>query len=91
MVVLAYLGAVVNEFISSGGRGKKCTQMLFLCLVQNGSRGKCPLFTCKDFFLTVFKCRFMLMSILISIFETIPCQSNNMLQARQCKCWNQYQ
>jgi hypothetical protein len=57
---------------------------LFLCLVQYGTRCKCPSFSCKDFSLTVFKHRFMLVSFFNSTRESVSCQSNNMRQARHC-------
>jgi len=40
------------------------------------------------FFLTLLKCSFMLMSIFNSTLESVPCQSNKMGQARQCRCLN---
>jgi hypothetical protein len=61
---------------------------LFLCLVQFGTRGKYPSFSCKDFSLTVFKCRFMLVSFFNSIHESVLCQSNNRRQARHCSRLN---
>jgi len=57
---------------------------LFLSLVQYGARSQCPSVCFKDFFKTFLKCSFMLMSIFNSTVQSIPCQSNNMQQARQC-------
>ena len=70
------------------GRGRNAYTCLFLCLVQYGTRGKCPSFSCKDFFLTVLPCRFMLMSVFNTTLKFIPCQSNNMQQAWQCRRLN---
>jgi len=51
------------------------TNICFLCLVQYGTRGKCPSFCCNSFFVSLSNCRLMHMSI--------PYQSNSMRQARQ--------
>ena len=58
---------------------------LFLCLVLYGTRGKFPSFTCKGSSWLFWRCSFMLMSIFNSTVESIPYQSNNMWQARQCR------
>jgi hypothetical protein len=84
-VVLAYLGAVANEFISR--RGSNECRLLFLWLVQYGTRGKCPAFCCNHFFVSALNCRFMHIQ-LNSTVQSIPCQSNNIQQARQCSRLN---
>jgi len=63
VVVLAYLGVLVNEFICNQRERKEMHTDVFLCSMQYGTRGKCPLFTCKNFFLTLLKYRFVLMSV----------------------------
>jgi hypothetical protein len=59
-----------------------------LWLVQYGARGKCPSFCCKDFFVTFFNFKFMLMPIFNSTVQSVPCHSNNMRQARQGRRFN---
>jgi hypothetical protein len=76
--------------MQSVGEERNKYTYLFLCLVQYGARSQCPPVCFKDFFMTFFKCSFMLMSIFNSTVQSIPCQSNNMQQARQCwvkSCW----
>jgi hypothetical protein len=48
--------------MQSEGEERNAHTDVFLCLMQYGTRGKCPLFTCKNFFLTLLKYRFVLMS-----------------------------
>jgi hypothetical protein len=67
---------------------KNAYRNLFLCLVQYGTRGKCPSFSCKDFFPPFVKRRFMLMSFINSTHESISCQSSNVRQARHCRQLN---
>jgi len=40
----------------------------------NVGPSKCP-FSCKDSFLTLLKCRFMLMSVFNSTLESVPCRA----------------
>ena len=65
------------------GGERNAHRCLFLCLVQYGTRGTCSSFSCNNFFLTLLKCRFMLTAIFNWTLESVPCQSNNMWQARQ--------
>jgi len=79
MVVLAYLGAVANEFICNEWERKGMhTDVLFLCLVQYGTRGRCSSFFYNNFFVTLLKCRFMLTAVFNSTLESVPCQNSNM-------------
>jgi hypothetical protein len=66
------------------GEERNASRHLLIWLVQYGTTGKCPSFCCKDFFVTFFNFWFMLTSIFNSTVRSIPCQSNNMQQARQC-------
>jgi len=64
--------------MQSVGEERNAYRHLFLCLVQYGTTGKCPSFSCKDFFLALFKCRFMLVSFFSATLESVSCQSCNM-------------
>ena len=87
MVDLAYLGIVGSEFI--------CIQILCLCLVQYGTRGKCPSFCYKDFFVTSSNCMFILISILQLNTSFRLSWSSILQQAMHCwrlnrwvkRCW----
>jgi len=68
--------------MKSVGEKRNAYRCLFLCLVQYRTRGKCPSFSCTDLFVTLLKCRFMLMAIFNSTLESFPYYSNNMEQAR---------
>jgi hypothetical protein len=74
--------------MKSVGEERNAYRSLFLCLVQYGTKGKCPCFYCKDFFQTLFKCSFVLMPVFISVLESIPCQSSKVGQSRQCRSLN---
>jgi hypothetical protein len=74
--------------MQSVGEERNAYRSLFLRLVQCGTKGKCPCFYCKDFCLTLFKCSFMLMPVLNSTLESVPCQSNKMGQSWQCRRLN---
>jgi len=65
MVVLAYLGALGNEFLCKQWERKGMHTDIYF-YVQYGTRGKCPSFSCKFFFLTLLKCRFILCLIINS-------------------------
>jgi hypothetical protein len=71
--------------MQSVGEERIAYRNLFLCLVQYGTRDKCRSFSCKDSFLAVFICRFMLVSFFNATVESVTCQSNNMRQARHCR------
>ena len=45
---------------------------LSLHVVQYRTRGKCPSFCCKDFFVTIVNCRFILMSIFNWTLWSVP-------------------
>ena len=55
----------------SVGGERSAYRLLLLWLVQYRTRGKCPL-CCKDFFLTLLKCRFMLISVFNQHFSPFP-------------------
>jgi hypothetical protein len=74
--------------MQSAGEERIAYGHLFLCLVQYGTRGKCPPFSCKDSFLALFKCRLMLVSFFNTTLESVSYQSNNMRQARHCRHLN---
>jgi hypothetical protein len=82
---------VLRSSYAISGRGKECIQSSLLWLVQYGTTGKCPSFCCKDLFVTFLNFRFMLMSILNSTVQSVPCHSNNMQQARHCRHLNHEQ
>ena len=88
MAVLAYLGAVANEFTCNPWEKKWMHRHLFLGLVQYGTTGKCHSFCCKYFFMTFLNCRFLLLSIFNSTVQSLHCHSNNMWQARRWRCLN---
>ena len=69
--------------MQSVGEEGNAYRRLFLWLVQYWTAGTCPSFCRKDFFVTFLSCRFLLMSIFNSIVQSVPCQCNNMWQARQ--------
>ena len=68
--------------MQSVGEKRNAYRCLFLCLVQYQTRDKCPSFSFMDLFVTLLKCKFMLMSIFNSTLESLPYYSNNMGQAR---------
>ena len=85
MVVLATL-VLWREGVHTplvGEEGFKYSS-LFLWLGQYWTARTCPSFCCKDFFVTFLNCGFLLMSILNSAVQSVPCKCNNMGQARQC-------
>jgi hypothetical protein len=58
----AGVGGFCGELLhmQSVGEDRNQYRCLFLCLVQYGTRGKCPSFCCKDFLVTFLNCRFVL-------------------------------
>jgi len=74
--------------VQTVGEERNACWCLCLCLVQYGTRRKCPLFLCKDFFLKLVKCRFILMSTFSSRPESVPWQRENLRQAMQCRYLN---
>ena len=68
--------------------GKEWVQTFISLVSAVGTRGKCPAFCCQDFFVAFLSCRSTLMSVLNSTIQSFPCQSNNMQQARKCRCLN---
>jgi len=64
--------------MQSVGEERNAYRNSFLCLVQYGTRDKCPSFSCKYSFLALFKCKFMLVSFFNATLESVTCQSNNM-------------
>jgi hypothetical protein len=76
VVVLADMGAefVCNQWEKKGNAYRRS----LLWLAQYGTRGKCPSFCCKDFFVTNLNFTFMLMSMFNSTVHSTACPSNNM-------------
>ena len=56
------------------GRGRECILTFISTFHAMWVQGKCP-FSCKDSFLTLLKCRFMLTSVFSSTLESVPCQA----------------
>jgi hypothetical protein len=70
------------------GRRKECIQVFIALVSAVWARGKCLSFCCKDFLGTFLNFRFMFMSIFNSTVQSVPYESNNMRQARQCRRLN---
>ena len=58
--------------MQSVGKKRNKYRCLFLWLVQCGTRGKCPSFCCRDFFVSCLNCTFILMSIINLTLKSIP-------------------
>ena len=58
------------------------------CLVQYMTKGNYPAFCQKDFCVIFVNSSFMLMSVFNSTVQSVPCQSNNRSQVRQCRHLN---
>jgi hypothetical protein len=74
--------------MQSVGKERSAYRHLFLCLVQYRTRSKCPSFSCKDFFLTVLKCMFMLMNLFNSTLDSVssPSQPLTLFHIRGITC-----
>jgi hypothetical protein len=77
------------------GEERNVYGLLYLCSVQYGTRGKCPSFCCKDFFMTYLNCGFMLTSVFhlnysVRSVRTITCDrpgSANAWITIRIRCW----
>jgi hypothetical protein len=64
--------------MQSVGGERNAYRRSLLWLVQYGTRGKCPSFCCKDFFMTSLNFRLTHMSVFNSTVQSTACPSNNM-------------